>query len=743
MATRVDFNTLSSVRTSYSLRGIDTQQDKIVFNGGGYFNFNTALEGCLDVATKGSSLFYLTRDHILNATNSDKLVIPFTEELLTPIMFGSRFLTFSYAITSSRNIFNTYRLFFSQKPTVWEYFRIRFINKKYCYITYSDELGDFYLALNNSIGVMSRSVLFSSVFSPSGAQFFKYSLNGTSLSLFKDNINTGITQQLVFNSDTQDLSAVDIKYARTISEYSFKVINVAIEYEEDYNTDYIQYSDRDLNIDRKSSTFGVPQNYLIYKNLSRIEALNNIISLKNLQTDRNQYTFGNNLSLTSNKIEDQVKMRSYTSIYTTIETDVDTGLDLNYITYNESISIRPGINYFITPKTFEPFYRININDTTLAKQGCFAGSAPILADKIYPLNYTSRGPIALLCTWLSGGINQANSVWIDRYYYPDRFRNSNLAQPPNTLNTDVLNTINKNYLLSSTIATNNYFDAVSNMVFEPNTYYAYDRVDYSKFSFDRTDDYYRVNRTTYYKNININKGFVLSFNVVNYLSSEFYSIFSQVNDVYGGIHLRFNRDTLYVSLKLYSINTGPPLIIEHYVRMPKAKQPRITVSVNSLKGTLEVYIQTNRVIYDTFTPAFYDNIIYGSIINHTGANLLTLNLPYNTSTYKYNYIDNIFLSTRPLNDIQLQAYIVKQTRTDTEPFYISLPCGVKNNTDSINFINSLQGSTQSKSNAFNININNLNIEDERHLRNIYDIINTDISNKLPVNKTINQINFVS
>lgn len=740
MVTRVDFKALSSISTSYSLNNFNTQQYKIVLNGGGSFNFNNLFKNCIDVAVRGFSLFYLTNERLLDANNTLP-ALDTSKEITTPIVFGSRYLVPTLATDLNYDLNSSINLLFTQTPTVWEYFTIRFVDKKYCYIVYSDSIGDFYLTVDNSIGVLRRSVHFSSVFTTSGSQFFKYTLNGTRLALYKEDPNTNITHQIAINTETLQLSAINITPS-SLQAYTFSVYNKTVTCEEDYNTDYVFYKQRGLEIDVDSSHFGIPQNYLISRNLDSLISPTKIISLKNLQTEKNQYTLGNNLGLSSNRLNDLVKMRSYTSIHTDIDSNASSELGLNYVCYNMSYSIKPGINYFTTDFTFDPIKQININDTTLAQQGCFAASIPSLADKLYYTESTSKGPIPLLCTWLSG--NSINSIWIDRYYYPDRFKGIEKSAQSDTLNADIITAIDRDALLGKDVNSNNYFDIISNMVITPNTQYAYDRVDYSRFSFNGINEYKALQKnTTYYDRINKNHGLLLSFDIINYISPKQYGIYSTINDIPGGLAIFFNNDTLYVSLKLYSGDTKPH-IIEHYTPIPTSRKTRVTVSIDSHKGTLKVYLQDQLVINDTFLPAFYNNIIYGEFFSTDGKRLVTLNNTFGSSTYKYNYIDDIIIATSPLNEDIVNAFITYKARlsdNNVDSFYISLPCGLRNNTDNISRINSLRGSTQSKSNAFNINVSNLNISDE-HRRGIYAAVHNAVSKTLPINKTINRINII-
>ena len=68
---------------------------------------------------------------------------------------------------------------------------------------------------------------------------------------------------------------------------------------------------------------------------------------------------------------------------------------------------------------------------------------------------------------------------------------------------------------------------------------------------------------------------------------------------------------------------------------------------------------------------------------------------------------------------------------------------MRNNTDSIQQINSITTNLKSKSNFVDVNISNLGISDAETVSQIQRALLSDIADIIPVNININNINFIS
>jgi hypothetical protein len=86
---------------------------------------------------------------------------------------------------------------------------------------------------------------------------------------------------------------------------------------------------------------------------------------------------------------------------------------------------------------------------------------------------------------------------------------------------------------------------------------------------------------------------------------------------------------------------------------------------------------------------------------------------------------------------------MKSLDVSTTDFNITLPCGMRNNTDSIQQINSITTNLKSKSNFVDVNISNLGISDAETVSQIQRALLSDIADIIPVNININNINFIS
>lgn len=211
----------------------------------------------------------------------------------------------------------------------------------------------------------------------------------------------------------------------------------------------------------------------------------NFFSLKNDQTPS---------GTTSNNVLDKREHNLYSNrFYNKIETgtnqiDGKTNISLEYSTSTHTYEFHPGMNYFNTPQDIEPFKKININDTNLARSGSIAGANPAQSDKIFKhnrgndkyLTTTSWGNSeeeqlgTWLCTWLSGGNDpQEKPIWVDRYYNPTKSGYVSAL-------TEVTEYVHNRYE-SETFDVfegneGNVIDVSSKMTLEPGMKYAYHRL---------------------------------------------------------------------------------------------------------------------------------------------------------------------------------------------------------------------------------------------------------------------------
>ena len=165
----------------------------------------------------------------------------------------------------------------------------------------------------------------------------------------------------------------------------------------------------------------------------------------------------------------------------------------------------------------------------------------------------------------------------------------------------------------------------------------------------------------------------------------------------------------------------------------------ILLSFNAALGTCNLYLNTE-VIY-SFTvnvdQMVSKNIIFGDFNVSTVGNPVPQRLQSTTKN-----IGNLYLSLQPLSKEEELAAIFNQNLNEVQDITISLPCGMRNLTDTIATVNSINSNLKNKSNVIDINIKNLNINDANITDKVKNILWTNIRDVVPQSTTINNINFI-
>jgi hypothetical protein len=712
------------------LSNISLQQGQILFNGGYKFNFAAALSGVTDVQTKNYSNLYLTPKNKLSTYLQQTDTNIKSNSIITTIAFGESFVTVLPLSSSDTTKFDYYYdVGFSTSPTY--NFEITFINEEYCTISYDDNISLYYLVLDGGVCKLKKALLYNTNFTASGSQFFKYLLNDDKIFLFKP------LNALQLTSAGGKLSAIS---TTGISSYAFRdghfTINniIDLQVKDKLTADYINYYTGTLNVDLTTSELDLPNNFLLHRNLNAL-TINDvgIISLKNQMSEDNRLVRGNTLSLSS--YESITDLREYTTIFNDIDTELDEGLELNYITYNNSIKIVPGFNEFTTDNVMTPFTQININDTKFIESGAFPFNVPAYSDKVY---YTDRlgdgSEKKYLCTWLSGSPFSNNSVWVDRYYYPDlitkRESLSTTTAYNTTYNTYLEQLISSNASLSGSIAVEQVFDKKSDMVFKPSTRYIYERFDIDKVSFDNLN-IYGQDLQNYYTTINNNGGFTLKCTLIAQLSESYKTISSKFNGISGYTSIKYNNTTVELDISLYDQSSDSYTYITDSFTLVQNIDNNIILNVDSTRGIIQFFVNGDIVSTKYFYPQYY-KLLYGDFYADG-----------NTLIDYVSYLDDVFLSVSPLPPDDVVILSIKDFFNFAEDFTITLPCGMRNAVDSITQLNTFTTNQKSKSNSLNLNISNLGITDETILTQIKDMISVGVSDLIPVNSNINQINIIT
>ncbi len=197
------------------------------------------------------------------------------------------------------------------------------------------------------------------------------------------------------------------------------------------------------------------------------------------------------------------------------EKDYD-NITLNYTFFDSEFKIgSKELTNFTMPNNLFPFEKININDTGLADNGSFASTNPYFSDKIFKLTDTNKNNLQntfindeeflanendvslfvlqsggllgfeslndvqnndifgdYLCTWLKGdGVNRG--VWFDRYYIP---KDTSYTVAFTGAYNEYANTTQAAEYFNKNQTNSVYYDVKSNLTFEPNASYVYQRI---------------------------------------------------------------------------------------------------------------------------------------------------------------------------------------------------------------------------------------------------------------------------
>jgi hypothetical protein len=751
------FNSLStfnSSRVEIDLPEVELKQSQITFDGGVTFNFVDALSSCIDFKSKNYTNFYLTPQTLFSdITVSDNLkLIP--KAFLTHIVFGTvnpprvssraptlprRPLYLAPQPLSSGNK-SSYGYYYTAElvETTQERsakFKIEIHDSEYCAISHQSDVSKNYLVVDADKRCSFRqAILFDSAFSVNSDIYFRYILNGNRLILLKD--IDGVAYQLApfgrflsaVNVSQNPLSSIIPKYALTISN------NIIVDQEISGNTSYINYEPNTLDVNIDGSMFNLKNNYLLYRNLTP-QNLNTfkVIVLKNQMAENGSLFKSNNLSLSSEKR--LLDNRSYTSIGQDIQTLEDQNLSINYVYNNKSVKIAPGSNYILTEKSLFPFSQLNINDTTLIESGAFSSLSPKYADKVTSVVISqTQKEYKYLCTWLSGSPLSNSKVWIDRYYYPN-IETKEAALAGNGIYNDTYDSFIENLVLTNSDIKSNtedtlYFDKMSDLVFKPNSEYIYDRIDLDNLDFVR-DKSLPTKDKGFYQTINDNNGFCFSCNILNYDDREFQKIYSRFNRKEAGLDITYNNETIEVSYTVYNVASQQVETVgTGFVPVLRGTSNNVVFSANHKTGRVVCYIN-GIILFETYIAPLYYLPLFGDIT----ANDLDI-------FQSEDLISELIITGQPLNDEEV-SLLVARYNDSKAGFNISLPCGQRNKSDTISYINSLTTNLKSKANAINIYINNLDIDDENVQANIKANIESTVRDVLPTNIEINSLEIIS
>jgi len=765
---------LSSVEADCCPTDLTLDQYRQTYNGGFSLNFISALSGIQDFKNLNFTNFYLTNEYLLDEVTSVKEVKVKPGSFFTTFNFttsSSNFLIFKNASLSafktSDDIDNSQfygKTAFTPNIESASDFEITFVDDFICRVsTVVNNIRYFLIVSDDSKDIENnRNVLFVSEnkISSTGRNL-EYNLlkykRESYINLFSQKtdgkysiIGTGgnLVAKLIDSTSKPNQFFVSNNSIKLNQEVNLTIPSP-------YNTSFVTYTNKGT-IDNDKSDFHLPSNYLLYSSSNNNKLDFNLINLKNIVNTQEQFTSSNNLLSTSETTIFSQNLRRYTSILSDIDSERNETLSLNFVYDNYDIKIKPGTTFFTTPSSMAPFNKLNINDTKFTKCGSFSFKRPDLSDRVYKLDDDSivDDDVTYLCTWLSGGIGQ-EGIWVDRYYYPDyTTKEAALAASPIfnvTYEKSVEKLIKNNSTLKNSIKKKMYFDKKSDLTFEPQRRYKYVRVSRNDFLRKSPTNFCKTARinnkvNNYFNTINENGGFSLGFTYQNEAGD--FTLYSESNDINGGFSFTKTGDEVLFEFKIFD-NSTEGISIEDRLdkntfktifNLDKFEKNNIFLSFNAIEGVCNLYLNTNVIFsfninaYQIFTK----KILFGDIFLKWSKN--KREILFNDATNKL-FINNLYLTLNPLEKYQELGYIFGTNIDNIQDLSISLPCGMRNLTDKINFLNSINTNLKNKSNIIDINIKNLNIS-TNVADEVRNIILSNIKSSLPKTAVINDINFI-
>ena len=764
---------------------LELDQFKRTYSGGFDFNFVTALSGTQSFKNLNFTNFYLTDEYALDrvTTFTGGRVIP--RKIFSTLNFAADapgYLTFNKADKSNfRRTNDSYNTQYYGYPAVTsdinnaDNFEIELINTYQCRISYIVNNFKFYLVVSNDAEVDGqKKMLF--------VGENKLSLDDTRLeySIVKGGLDIGTdfisffstklvnpgstrTSKYIIESNGTTLVGQSLAGVARANAFYFTARALKLGGEIDlsipspYDTSFVTYNENGSKINTDKSDFHLPSNYLLHTSSNSTKLKFDVLNLKNIANNFDEFVSSNNLLSSSDTNPLYVKgLRKYTSIFSDIDSERNEGLALNYVYNNFNVRIKSGETYFMTPSSLNPFSQININDTKFVDSGAFSFTQPFLSDRVYQLDDedgVKSENATYLCTWLSGGIGK-RGVWVDRYFYPDltskeEALSSNDTAWAVTYDSLIEDLIRNNSSLTSSIKKKHIFDKKSDLIFEANKRYRYERI--SKEELERTETtnfcegaVLREQVNNYFNVINDNGGFALGFNIMSNAGD--FTVRSRRNEINGGFELnkKANGELDFI-FNLFDNSPEPPTVNTRSKTI--SLNPYVTntvfLSFDAIRGTCKLYINSE-VVYAFNIKAYQmlNKMILFGIIEIIGGDRLIENV-VRVNQEDNIYIDDIYLTTSPLSEEEEVAAVFMQNLNEIQDITISLPCGQRNLTDTITTVNSIGTNLKHRSNVVDINVKNLNIQDSSITEEVKTMILNNITSSLPETTTINDVNFIN
>jgi len=736
------FNKLSSCESVllYSnLEDMRFQKFSRYFNGGYNLTFYNALSGIVDVKNKNYTNFILTRNtNISNILENEDQTLK-SESLLTNLNFSDNFLTFQKAdarILALSGIYNQSEYygnynFTTNGDTLSTNFVITLKSDNVCNIYQYFDYAKYYLTrnANNELNFYTQNLGLT-------AYDFKYIYSRPNKAIFLFQTLSGIPHFIKKTGNFLTLSpSTSANKASVYVNPIYLSKDIYSDFDINPNTSYVEYGD-DNNIPKNGILKDLENNYLLHRENDSTD----IIVLKNQLSQYNTFTSGNTL-LSSQELKFFVDgMRNYTSICNDINTEKDETLALNYVFYNKPYEIIPGLNRFTAPDNMSPFNRININDTKFVESGAFGYPTPEYADKVFRFDdsVSYDDGQTYLCTWLSGSPLGGDKVWVDRYYYPDLIEKSLALAGDNTFNLTYDDVVEKlvagNTSIKDSLSSFTVFDKKSDMLFVPNGKYTYERIKAE----DTINENNLVvvtpcqslattgNNINYFKQLNDAGKFTVKFYFDG--NEQNWKFRSKRNNTNGGLIIEKIGGNLVFTMDLYNPGFVETITFSETVKYKPSQRNFICFSIDTVVGQLYFFLNNQIVGYYTFDKyQFYGKqMIFGDFV-----------------------LDDVdFFTQKTLSKIGLTSEYTSENlafitpildgESVIDPLTVTLPCGMRNSTDTVEYLQSVCNNQAYKSNFVNIFIKNIDLVDS-DMEGLRTRITSEIVDRSPLTTEINNL----
>ena len=404
---------------------------------------------------------------------------------------------------------------------------VDFLDEEFCEVKYADGrlIKNLYVNVGSEDGNYLSFNFLNRDTRPLGNHIFKYAYDDVNnyITLFKTicSVETVVIPSTVYfislTASYLTLSAAPVNYTNLQSgmigvNSKIKLAN------SDFVDQYIYYDFENENKLATDSVSGIKYDFISYLTFEDLYLSGgNIYGYADFFNLKNHISNDNEIH-TPSKLENSIQNRKYNSILNNSNTEKENeNLTFNYNFYSKEYRLLSDkITKFTIPANIFPYSKLNINDSTISKNGAFAGLSPYFSDKIFKLQDTNGNNIqtsfteeeefiinqddlsfvllqdggliglqnygqvqdnditgTYLCTWLKGnGISEGK--WIDRYYLPSEYSYTAAFSGNKNQVFDSLSQA-KEYFDNNGI-TDSFYDIESNMTFEPNATYLYQRV---------------------------------------------------------------------------------------------------------------------------------------------------------------------------------------------------------------------------------------------------------------------------